>query len=242
MVFVLSIAVNAVPVTVYQNDYNSQPAGAGFVAWNWGDNGMAHTAVYEDWGTIVVQHVGSITNTGDAAVNCRFGSKWDLGMSGNTSANPADYTISFDVMSVKGEWDPINLELFIVTSNPEVGAAQYGRGSGAISFLQAAGWVHVELNLAALLVGWWQGQSWDLTQSTWSIEVGGPPYPGMSVKPGESVEQMWLFDNLRVVMEVPEPTGMSLLSLGALAMLRKCKQGILFCRDLLAVRRLRAAG
>jgi len=34
---------------------------------------------------------------------------------------------------------------------------------------------------------------------------------------------MWLFDNLRVVMEVPEPAGMSLLSLGALAMLRKRK-------------------
>lgn len=34
-------------------------------------------------------------------------------MSGNTSSNPADYFIAFDLRSVAGNWDPIDLEFYV---------------------------------------------------------------------------------------------------------------------------------
>lgn len=221
-VFLCAATGYAVPVTVYQNDYNSETIGAGFPAWNWGDNGMVHTAVYADWGPpggIVVEHTGTVTNTGTESINCRFGSKWDITLSGNTSSNPEYYTLSFDVMSVFGEWEPINLELWVLTG----GGNGLGYGSGAMSFSQYDGWVHVELGLDELPATWWNGTAWDLTQSLWSLELGGPGWPGSPVAPGESVTQMWLMDNLQIVMEVPEPASLVLLGLGSLAMLRKRK-------------------
>ena len=223
MVVVFLCAATGYAVTVYQNDYEGETLGAGFPAWNWGDNGMVHTAVFADWGSMVVEHNGTVTNTGTEDINCRFGSKWDITMSGNTSSNPAHYTISFDVMSVSGPWEPINLEMFVLTYNDAIGTGTYGWGTGAMSFSQLDGWVHVEANLADLGVGWWEGQDWDLTNPTWSLEFGGPPWPGNPVAPGESVDQLWLMDNLKIEMNVPEPASLVLLGLGSFALLKKRK-------------------
>jgi hypothetical protein len=209
----------AADVVVYENNYDSQTAGTGFGAWNWGDAGLTHTATYEDWGSIVVQHQGTFTNTTTAAVNVRFGSKWDIAMSGNTSANAADYTISFDLMSVMGAWDPMPLELWILTG----GGNGLGYGIGGISVSQAAGWTHVEVNMADMTWTWWNGTAWDLTSASWAIELGGPGWPGRAVQPGESIDQMWLMDNLNVTMAIPEPASLVLLGLGSLTMLRKRK-------------------
>ena len=230
MVFIFLYAATgyAVPVTVYQNDYEGETPGAGFPAWNWGTAECVHTAVFADYGPgfggIVVEHTGVIDNSaGTEAVDARFGSKWDIMLSGNVSANPEHYTISFDIMNLMGNWNPHPIEFFIVTNNPDVGTDQYGYGSGTTDYYQTGMWDHVEMNLADMPVGWWQGQDWDLTQSTWSIEVGGPGWPGASVAPGEAWTQMWLMDNLEVVMDVPEPASLVLLGLGALTVLRKRK-------------------
>lgn len=191
-------------------------------SWNWTGGPMTHTVAEMNYdGNVVIQHTGVVNNTTGAAANTRFGSKWDFTVSGNISTIAADYTMSFDLRNVSGDWNPVTLEVFVLTPNASIGADQYGRGSGAMSFAQADDWVHVEYNLAALPVGWWQGQSWDLTQSTWSMEVG-MPWPGVSVADGVSFTQVWEMDNLQISM-VPEPTMLVLLGLGSLAMRGKRK-------------------
>ena len=177
------------------------PNGGTIYAWNWtGGACITHTVTEVDYdGNVVIQHTGVINNTTGAAADSRFGSKWDFTVSGNTSADPADYTISFDIRNVSGDWDPIQEGLAIVTPNPAVGTDQYGHGFPAISVAQADGWVHVEFNLADYTNNWWQGSEWDLTQSTWSMEVG-QPWPGESVADGVSFNQVWEMDNLKITM------------------------------------------
>ena len=190
---------------VYENDYEGETVGGGFPAWNWGDNGTGHNAVYADYdGNIVVEHTGTIGNSTTAARNMRFGSKWDITLSGNTSSDPADYFIAFDIRSVSGNWDPINLEFFVLTKE----GPDQGYGSGVSQYAQADGWIRVVANLADLSVNWWEGQAWNMTNPSWSIEVGGPPYPGTSI-PADTPEwdQIWLMDNLIITMgeEPPSP-------------------------------------
>jgi len=191
-------------IIVYENDYEGETVGDGFTegnAWNWGDNGTVHTATYQDYGgNIVVDHNGTIGNPTAEARNMRFGSKWDIAMTGNTRSDPADYTIEFDLRSVSGNWDPINLEFFVLTKE----APDQGYGSGASAYAQADGWVHVEKNLADLNVGWWEGTNWDMKNPSWSIEVGGPPWPGTSVPAGTPAwDQVWIMDNLKITVFMP---------------------------------------
>ena len=190
---------------VYEDDYQGSTVGDGFPAWNWGDNGTVHNAVYANYdGNIVVEHTGTIGNSTTAARSMRFGSKWDITLSGNTSSNPADYFIAFDIRSVSGNWDPINLEFFVLTKES---GGDYGYGSGVSQYAQADGWIRVVANLADLTVNWWQGQDWDMTNPSWSIEVGGPPWPGTSIPAGTPAwDQIWLMDNLIITMGEEPPS------------------------------------
>jgi PEP-CTERM motif len=216
----LAVASDAQSI-VYQNNYNSQTNGTAFNEggpWNWLDNGMGtHTATYQDigGGNIVVNHTGAINNTTAVTNNTRFGTKWTLvGVSGNTSLNPADYTISFDVRSVSGNWNPINLQYFVVTGSGN----GVGNGVNTSPYAIADGWVHVSKTLDQLTAGWWNGTGWVLTDSTWQIELGGPGWPGTAVEPGVAFNQVWQMDNLQITM-VPEPSTFAVLvgGLGLLA-------------------------
>lgn len=192
-------------LVVYENDYNNEIPGNGFPAWNWQNGACTHSATFQDIGdgNIVIDHTGLISNTEGSPVDTRFGSKWDITLSGNTSQNPADYTISFDLRSLSGNWDPIRLQLFVLTK--ESGGDQ-GRGVD-IYLSQADGWTRVEFNLSELNLSWWQGTSWNPANPYWSIEIGGPPWPGWAVQPGEEWTQVWQMDNLRITMatNVPPP-------------------------------------
>jgi hypothetical protein len=139
-------------------------------------------------------------------------------MSGNTSPNPADYTLSFDVRNVSGPWDPINLELWVVPGGQ-------GHGIALSPLAESSGWVHVSTTLDQLNMNWWNGTAWNLTSASWTVEVGGPPYPGTSVAPGVSFTQVWQMDNLTITM-VPEPSTVALLlgGLGLLAGLRRYRR------------------
>jgi hypothetical protein len=177
------------------------PSGGTIYAWNWGTAICTHSATEVDLGggNMVIRHTGVVSNTTGAAADARFGSKWDFTVSGNTSADPADYTVSFDIRNVSGNWDPIVEGIAVVTPNPAVGTDQYGHGYATLSLAQADGWVHVEFNMADYVNDWWQGPNWDLLQSTWSIEIG-QPWPGVSTPTGTSFTQVWEMDNLKITM------------------------------------------
>jgi hypothetical protein len=192
-------------VIVYENDFEDPCQVDALSGWNWGDGGIAHNVAYVDYeGNTVVEHTG-IIDASAAALTTRFGSKWGIALSGNTSADPNDYTIEFDLRSVSGDWDPIDLEFFVLTG----GGNGVGYGSGASAYAQADGWVHVTANLADLTAGWWAGTAWDMTVPDWQIEVGGPPWPGITVPAGTPAwDQVWLMDNLKITM-ISEPVGPS---------------------------------
>ncbi len=177
------------------------PNGGSIYGWNWGTAICTSAAAEVDigGGNIVIRHTGVVSNTTGAAADARYGSKWDFTVTGNTSADPADYTVSFDIRNVSGDWDPIDEGVAIVTPNPAVGTDQYGHGFPVVSVAQADGWVHVEFNLADFSNDWWQGPNWDLLQSTWSMEIG-QPWPGTSFPDGTSFTQVWEVDNLQIVM------------------------------------------
>jgi hypothetical protein len=191
-------------VIVYENDFEDPCQVDALSGWNWADAEQVHTVAYVDYdGNIVVEHIGTIDNSaGTADINTRFGSKWGITLSGNTSSDPNDYTIEFDLRSVSGNWDPIDLEFYVLTG----GGNGVGYGSGISQYAQADGWVHVSVNLADLAAGWWAGTDWDMTAPDWQIEVGGPAWPGVAVPAGTPAwDQIWLMDNLKITMAEPGP-------------------------------------
>ncbi len=179
-------------IVVYENDYEGSNDDA-VSGWNWGTDECSHAVALESYeGNVVVEHTGNINNDSGAAADCRFGSQWDITMNGyNTSDDPDDYLIEFDLYNYSGDWDPIDLEFYVLTDGQ-------GYGSGTSAYAQEDGWVHVAVNLSDLTAGWWNGQEWDLTSDTWAVEFGGPAWPGASVPAGETWEQIWLMDNLRI--------------------------------------------
>jgi hypothetical protein len=198
-VFLAGSMTSFADTVVYYNDYNDPNlVGTGFDAWNWGDGACMHTAVYADYNdNIVVEHTGTIYNGSTSPVTTRFGSKWDITVAGNTSDDPADYTIELDLRNVQGNWDPHQIEVFVLTKTP---SADLGYGLPTLDLNQADGWVHVTANLGDLTKVWWQGAGWTMTDPNWSIEVGGPPWPGPEVNPGEEWTQIFLMDNLKITM------------------------------------------
>jgi hypothetical protein len=205
VLFLAGLQASFAQVAVYDNNYQAEVIGGGFPAWNWGGGQITtHNAVYADYaGNTVVEHTGIVLGAG---ADTRFGSKWDIMLNGNTSTDPAQYTISFDLRNVSGNWNPLPLEVFVLTQ-AQSDADDAGFGSGAIQIPQGNDWFHVEYNLSELTAGWWQGQDWVLTRPRWSLEVG-MPWPGLA--PTEAFNQVWLMDNLKIELQPPPAVGLTL--------------------------------
>jgi len=191
------LAVSGRAAVVFLDTFEDRTVGAGAGGWNWGDNGTTHTATFQMFEGSIVRHQQGVLPTAGGS-NLRFGSKWDITMNGNTSANPADYTIEMDLRNVSGGWDPIPLEIWVLTK-PASGDDQ-GYGTPTLNISQADGWVHVKFNLAELTRTWWQGANWDMTRPQWSLEVG-MPWPGQTAAQGWT--QIFLIDNIKITMGNP---------------------------------------
>jgi regulation of enolase protein 1 (concanavalin A-like superfamily) len=191
-----------ITVTVHEDDFEDREIGSTTEGWLWFDNASSHVGTYVDFeGSIVREHAGTLRTD----INQRFGYKTDIEMTGNTSDDPCDYTLELDIRNLQGNWNPHIIEIWILTYNPDTGGGTYGFGLPVLELLQEDEWVHVTANLGDLVeLGrtWWEGTEWDMTNPTWSYEIGGPPWPGVEVS--EEWTQVFLVDNLKITL-VTEP-------------------------------------
>jgi hypothetical protein len=199
-----SMASFANVVAVHEDDFEDRELGSNTEGWLWYDNAASHVGLYVDFeGSIVQEHSGTLRS----AINQRFGYKTDIEMDGNTSEDPCDYTFELDIRNLQGNWDPHLIEIWVLTYNPDTGGSTYGYGLPILELYQADEWVHVTANLGDLVeLGrtWWEGTGWDMTNPTWSYEIGGPPWPGVEVV-GEPWTQIFLVDNLKITMFAEPP-------------------------------------
>ncbi|MGE4286763.1 MAG: LamG-like jellyroll fold domain-containing protein [Phycisphaerae bacterium] len=182
------LASTATAAVVHSDDYENRTVGNGTEGWHWNNDAVtSHSGEYVSWnGSIVRQHTGTVDSA--SGTTGRYGFMTDLTMSGNTSSNPEDYTIEFDLVNLSGNWNPISLGLAVTTGG-------MGYTFTAASILQEDGVVHVSYNLADHTGDWWNGTEWDLTAATWAIEIG---MNSMAVE--NSFTQVFLVDNMRVLL------------------------------------------
>ena len=201
----LPVAANA--LTVYHETFESFEAGADpDDAWNWtGDAATTNASTVEEYGGSMWRQMASFISS-DSGTTGRYGYKVDITMSGeNTSADEADYFVEFDVVNLEGDWDPVPLQLALLTANAEVGTGRYGYSFPSFEVAQADGVVHVKYQLNEHTANWWEGTGWDLTQTTWAYELG---MVSTTVETGASFTQKILVDNFRIVYGSDEqPSG-----------------------------------
>lgn len=207
---ILLAALCACAAASYGEIVYDSPDGGTQWGWNWTAGALTqHVASVVDYsGNTVIQHTGMVGNTTTNAADSRMGSKWDITLTGNTSADPADYTISFDIRNLSGNWDPMPMGIAVLTK--EDGGDQ-GHGYAVMNIATGSSWTHIEYNLADWANNWWQGDAWDMTNTNWSIELG-MPWPGESVDAGVSFTQVWETDNLQIDM-IPEPATIGLVGI-----------------------------
>jgi hypothetical protein len=198
-----SMTSYAYTTAVHEDDFEDRVIGDPTEGWHWYDNAASHVGQYVDFeGSIVREHTGEIS----VGANKRFGYKTDIEMTGNTSDDPCDYIIELDIRNLQGNWDPHEIEIWILTYNPDTGGGTYGYGLPLLELYQEDEWVHLEYNLGELVElsrTWWEGTEWDMMNPTWAYEIGGPPWPGVEVE--ESWTQVFLVDNLKITMSAEPP-------------------------------------
>ena len=130
LIFVVMCAASSQAAVIIHENPNGGVSG-----WNWNNNAATnHTVAIVDIGdgNMVVRHTSAINSTG--GTTGRFGTKWDITVSGNTSADPAEYTIKFKLRNVSGNWNPIPFDLAVLTKEAD---GDYGRTFHQTSMIQS---------------------------------------------------------------------------------------------------------
>lgn len=197
-------------VSIISDNFEGQTPGANLAAWSGGN--IANN-------TVTAQAAGVGGSMGVEwqvdflqSYNGYQAYQWQgASITGNTSPNLGDYTLSFD-LDVVGPAALNNLQLNLQAANSWSGP--WGSsGSAGIPLSGTMGWQHVSLTLDDAI---WtangltpQGSIWQLQfqLNGWQLAGGGPA-------PGETV----ILDNLSVTM-APEPVSFALAGLGAAALL-----------------------
>jgi hypothetical protein len=202
----LSVAAVQAQTTIINDNFTELTQGANLAAWNGGN--IANS-------TVTAQPVGL---SGAMAVEWQvdFLQQWNgyqayqwqsTGITGNTSPNPGDYTVSF-WLDVVGPTAFNNIQLNVQAASSWSGPWG-GTGSAEVPISPTLGWqeVTVPLNDSIFTSNGFtpQGSIWQLQfqLNGWDLSGGGP-------QTGEEV----VLDDLSVVM-VPEPCSLALFGLGA---------------------------
>lgn len=208
-------------VILFSEDFNtSLTAGAAFNSYSFGDTTSRSTGIVAGSGVGGTGGWETVNNAASGANSFSgVGAQYQRGaMSGNTSANLADYTLSFDVRADAGS---LNIKVqtwalpgFGGSSATLDTAPPVGFGS---DLALSSGFTHYSLNLADSTI-WHNNTGLNMTGGTlqliFQLDNGGPtPY-----------SHTMDIDNLQLTM-VPEPSSFALCGIGAagFAFLRRRK-------------------
>jgi hypothetical protein len=206
----LSVAALQAQVTIINDNFTELTQGANLAAWS---AGVANN-------TVTAQPVGL---NGAMAVQWQVdfptsyngyqAYQWEsAGITGNTSPNPGDYTVSF-WLDVVGPTAFNAIQLNVQAANSWSGPWG-GTGAAAVPVSPTLGWQQVSVPLNSSIFSanalTPQGSIWQLQfqLNGWQLQGGGPAT-------GEEV----VLDDLSVTMAVPEPCSLALVGLGAAALL-----------------------
>ena len=204
-------AVQAQGVTIISDNFESLTPGANLAAWSGGSiaNNTVTAAPVGVGGSMGVQWAVDF----NAQYNGYQAYQWqNASVTGNTSLNLADYTLSFDLY-VNGPAALSALQLNVQSANSWSGPWTSTGSAGVPVSSTMGAWQHVSLSLNDPV---WTSNTLNPTGSIyqlqfqlngWQLQGGGP-----------AVGEVVVLDNLSVVM-VPEPTCAALAGLGLLSLL-----------------------
>jgi len=205
---------NAQVLFIENYDSASTPNGTSALAWSGGT--IANTSViYTDGVGVGATRGVLFANDFQAQWNGYMAYQYQNGVvSGNTSPNLSDYTLSFDLNVIgPSGFNAIQLGLHGWLNNWFSGP-DTSSGAGAIPVSATTGWQHVAVSLGDTSI--WASNGYNPLNATmqlqfqlngWQLAGGGPAI-------GEQV----VLDNLTLTM-VPEPSQRALAGLGAAAFL-----------------------
>jgi len=195
MMMTTLVPMSAFGVTIVQQDFET---GGVPGAWNWtGGAATTNSASIVDYEGSKWRQMQSSVNAGSGATG-RYGYKMDIAVTGNTSANPEDYFVEFDIVNLEGDWTTVNIGIAILTNTGgDNGTTSVGYGFPNTAVTREAGIVHVKWQLSEHTSNWWQGTNWDLTAPNWSYEIN---MPDTAVATGATFTQKILIDNFRIVL------------------------------------------